>query len=41
MELHINSLYLCVKDMDRAIKVYEELFEQKVIERNDIYSVFN
>lgn len=41
MELHINSLYLCVKDMDRAIKFYEKLFEQKVIERNDIYSVFN
>ena len=41
MNLQINSLYLCVKDMDRAIKFYEELFEQQVTERNDIYSVFN
>ena len=41
MKLHINSLYLCVKDMDRAIKFYEEFFEQKVTERNDIYSVFD
>ena len=41
MNLQINSLYLCVKDMDRAIKFYEELFEQQVTERNDIYSVFD
>jgi predicted enzyme related to lactoylglutathione lyase len=26
--------------MDRAIKFYEKFFEQKVTERNDIYSVF-
>ena len=41
MKVHINSLYLCVKDMNRAISFYEELFEQKVTERNDIYSVFD
>lgn len=41
MELHINSLYLCVKDMDRAINFYEEFFEAKVTEKSDIYSVFN
>ena len=41
MKLQINSLYLCVKNMDRAIKFYEDLFEQKVTERNDIYSVFD
>ena len=41
MKVHINSLYLCVKDMDRAIKFYEELFEQQVTERDDIYSVFD
>ena len=41
MKVHINSLYLCVKDMDRAIKFYEELFEQEVTERDDIYSVFD
>ena len=27
--------------MDRAISFYEELFEQKVTEKDDIYSVFN
>ena len=41
MGIYINSLYLCVKDMNRAIKFYEELFEQKVTERDDIYSVFD
>ncbi|WP_088186722.1 VOC family protein [Desulfosporosinus sp. FKA] len=37
----INSLYVCVKDMERAIDFYERLLEQKVTERNEIYSVFN
>ena len=41
MEFHINSLYLCVKDMDRAIKFYEELFEKKASEKDYIYSVFD
>ena len=41
MKLQIKSLYLCVKDMERAIRFYEDLFEQKVTERNDIYSVFD
>ena len=40
MEFKINSLYLCVKDMDRAIDLYEELFEQKVTYKDEIYSVF-
>ena len=37
----INSLYICVKDMNRAIKFYEALFEQAVTERDEIYSVFD
>lgn len=41
MEFHIKSLYLCVKNMERAIKFYEELFERKVTEKDDIYSVFD
>lgn len=41
MEFHINSLYLCVKDMERAIKFYEDFFESVVAEKSDIYSVFN
>ncbi|MCR4639151.1 VOC family protein [Ruminococcus sp.] len=41
MEFHINSLYLCVKDMDRVINYYEDFLEQKVTEKSDIYSVFD
>lgn len=41
MECTINSLYLCVKDMDRAIKFYENFFEQKVFINDPIYSIFN
>jgi len=36
----INSLYICVNDMDRAIAFYEDFFEQKVREKDRIYSVF-
>ncbi len=37
----INSLYVCVKDMERAISFYENLLGQRVTERNSIYSVFD
>ena len=30
MQCHIRSLYLCVKDMHRAIKFYENFFEKDV-----------
>ena len=39
--MKIDSLYICVKDMNRAIAFYEELFECPVTEKNDIYSVFD
>lgn len=41
MEFHIQSLYLCVLDMERAIHFYERFFEQKVLIKDDIYSVFD
>jgi len=43
MELtfRINSLYICVKDMQRAVDFYEHLLGQKVTERNEIYSIFD
>lgn len=41
MECKIQSLYLCVLDMERAIDFYEEFFDQTVTERDDIYSVFD
>lgn len=40
MNCNIGSLYICVDDMDRAVKFYEDFFEQPVTERDDIYSVF-
>ena len=40
MNCSIASLYICVKDMDRAIRFYEALFEQPVTEKDEIYSVF-
>lgn len=41
MEFKISSLYVCIKDMDRAINFYESLLNQPVTERDDIYSVFD
>ncbi len=41
MRFTINSLYICVIDMGRAIHFYESLFEQQVTERDEIYSVFD
>lgn len=41
MDCHIKSLYLCVKDMDRAIRFYEKFFEKKVTIKDEIYSVFD
>lgn len=40
MNCSLNSLYLCVDDMNRAIEFYETLLEQKVKERDAVYSVF-
>lgn len=40
MKCNIRSLYLCVTDMERAIKFYEAFFEQRVKVKNEIYSVF-
>ena len=39
-EVTFDSLYICVKDMDRAISFYENLFGMKVSVKDDIYSVF-
>ena len=40
MNCKINSLYICVNDMDRAISFYEDLLEMPVSEKDRIYSVF-
>ena len=41
LDFGLNSLYICVKDMDRAIDFYEKLFEQSVETKDEIFSVFN
>lgn len=41
MDFQINSLYLCVSDMDRAIGFYEDFLEQSVTVRDKVYSVFD
>lgn len=38
---NIKSLYICVKNMNRAITFYENFFEQEVTEKDDVYSVFD
>lgn len=40
MECTISALYLCVTDMDRAIRFYESFFEREVSVRDPLYSVF-
>ena len=39
--MKIDSLYICVKDMNRAVSFYEALFERTVTEKDDVYSVFD
>ncbi len=41
MEMKLNSAYLCVKDMDRAINFYEAFLGQTVDIRAEILSVFD
>jgi len=40
LKITLNSLYICVKDMDRAISFYERFFEQKVDKKDDVFSIF-
>ena len=41
LKFQINSIYVCVKDMHRAIGFYESLLGQKVTEKDRTYSVFD
>ena len=36
----IESMYLCVNDMDRAVSFYEQFFEQRVTKKKMKYIVF-
>lgn len=37
----LNSAYICVQDMDRAIDFYEKFLEQDVDVRDSVFSKFN
>ncbi|RLP94317.1 VOC family protein, partial [Micromonospora sp. CV4] len=41
LSFHLSSLYVCVKDMERAIRFYETLLGQKVTKKDPVYSVFD
>lgn len=38
--MKLNSAYLCVKNMNRAIKFYEQFLNQPVDIKDEIFSVF-
>lgn len=38
--MQINSLYICVKDMERAIEFYQQLFDRVITIHDTVYSVF-
>lgn len=39
--MKLNSAYLCVKNMDRAIAFYEKFLEQPVKVKDEIFSIFD
>lgn len=41
MGICLRSLYICVHDMDRALRFYEGFFERPAIVRDEVYSVFD
>ena len=40
LQMKLNSAYLCVKDMDRAIKFYERFLNQKADVKDKVFSKF-
>lgn len=40
MNCSLRSMYLCVNDMERAIRFYEDFLERPAVVRDEIYSVF-
>lgn len=41
MKWKLNSLYLCVENMERALAFYERFLGQKAETEDDVFSVFN
>lgn len=40
-DIKLNSIYICVKNMERAINFYENIFEQSVETKDSVLSVFD
>lgn len=40
LSVKLNSLYICVKDMERAIGFYENFLEQSVYIKDEVFSIF-
>lgn len=40
IEIKLNSLYICVKDMERAIRFYEDFLQQRVYIKDEVFSIF-
>lgn len=40
LDIKLNSLYICVKDMDRAIAFYEKFLDRVVTVRDPLFSIF-
>lgn len=41
MEMKLNSAYICVKDMNRAINFYETFLGQPVKVKDEVFSIFD
>jgi len=41
LEFKLDSLYICVKDMDRAINFYQRLLDKEAETKDQVFSVFD
>jgi predicted enzyme related to lactoylglutathione lyase len=41
LEIKLNSLYICVKNMERAIGFYEKVLNQSVLKKDEVFSIFD
>ena len=41
MNIKIKSMYICVKDMRRAVRFYAQFLEQLITQKDSVLSVFD
>ncbi len=39
--MRLNSAYICVKDMRRAIQFYKNFLDQEITKEDEVFSMFN